>query len=88
MSCKTKSALVPAKVNLWDYHKRDIFNLVMQSVETRPGLSAVYRGGSYQERLLSSIETANMDHLYHLWEKVSNLFSKEGSNGRGAQAGA
>lgn len=78
LSGKIRSALLPAKVNLWDYHKRDIFDLVMQSLQTKPGLSAVYSGESYQERLLSSIETANMDHLYHLWEKVSNLFTKEG----------
>ncbi len=76
-SANVRSAFVDGKVELWHYYKRDIFNLVMQSLQTRQGLSAVYGGDQYQERLLSAIHTANMEHLYQIWQKVANLFSKE-----------
>ena len=78
LSANIKSSLVAGKVNLWDYNKREIFDIIMQSLQTKPGLSAVYSGDQYQERLLSAIQSANMDHLYQVWQKVANLFSNEG----------
>ena len=78
LSANIRSSLVAGKVDLWNYYKRDIFNLIMQSLQTKQGLSATYSGDQYQERLLSAIQTANMEHLYQVWQKVANLFTRDG----------
>jgi hypothetical protein len=78
LSGNVKSSLVQNKIEPWHFHKRDIFNIVWASMGSDQGLATIYSGKEYQDRLRTSMQTANVDYVYHRWERVANLFTLQG----------
>jgi hypothetical protein len=72
-----KNPNLNTKVETWHFYKREIFDIIWNSIQTEQGLSAIYSGPDYQARLLTRLQGSNVNHLYQLWQKVSNLFASE-----------
>ncbi len=77
LSGNIRASNVINKIEPWNYYKRETFNAMLSSIQTRQGLSTIYSGEEYQQRLLSAIQSANVVYLYQIWEKVCNLFTKQ-----------
>jgi DNA helicase HerA-like ATPase len=65
----------PAKINPWEYRERENFDAVWRFIQTDEVIAKIYSGKDYQERLKSAIQKSNVEDLYKVWFRVSNLFA-------------
>lgn len=78
LSANIHSPNIANPIEPWKFHTRDVFNLVWNALQTDQGLSTTYSGKEYQERLRTALQTSSKDYMYQIWQKVANLFTKEG----------
>ncbi len=71
----TKAAIPP-----WDFHKREMFNLIWEALKTDQVLIRIYSTKDLMERVRSSVEAADLEYMYTLWKSVALLFTyKQGT---------
>lgn len=78
LSATIKVPSIASAINERDFHKEEIFTLVWNAMQTDYGLSSIYSGKEYQERLLTAIKTTSKNYMYQIWLQVANLFTTQG----------
>lgn len=70
-----KQGIVP-----WDFHKREVFNLIWEALKTDQVLIHIYSTKDLMERVRSTIQAADEEYMYKLWRSVAMLFTyKQGT---------
>lgn len=72
---------IPEVVNSsppWHFYRRETFNIVWNSLRNDQVIASIYTSRDLQDRLRNALATVDPDHLYHIWQKVANLFTWEG----------
>ncbi|MGI0048633.1 MAG: ATPase, partial [Nitrososphaera sp.] len=71
----TKGAIPP-----WDFHKREVFNLIWEALKTDQVLIRIYSTKDLMERVRSTLQSADQEYMYKLWKSTALLFTyKQGT---------
>ena len=66
------------EIKPWEFYKREVFNLVWEALKTDQVLVHIYSSKDLQERVKSTIQSANVEYMYKRWKSVALLFTYEG----------
>lgn len=62
----------------WEFYKREVFNLVWEALKTDQVLVHIYSSKDLQERVRSTVQSADIEYMYKRWKSVALLFTYEG----------
>jgi hypothetical protein len=68
------------EIKPWEFYKREVFNLVWEALKTEQVLIHIYSSKDLQERVRSTIQSADIEYMYKRWKSVALLFTYQGKS--------